>query len=332
MNNAGFVVSTEALIAGFVFLVYLPVVLLSLRWLLPRLSRPSRFLAGAFLAAQILVILLSLALDPATAYERWLWDFHEEWNIPATVASIQLAVVGGVALLSARLAKSRPASWRLYLVGLGLVFLFLGLDEYLALHEFIAGWEARYIALGAAVVAATMAVALRSPRRDRIWHLCLLAGLAMSVAGAMVFNAIPTACDRLLFLPLDGCLQFYFPEEALELLGIWLTLVALLGHYSYIVPAPSILSNLALLILPVIWFVVLMLNSLIPGLEVPLPRGKCHRRLRTRHHCARLSRRRRGRRLRFPDIHLRQASRICRPRPVPAPGGSSHGRIRRPPR
>ena len=119
----------------------------------------------------------------------------------------------------------------LYLVGTGLVFLFLALDEYFALHEFIEDWEIRYIGLGTAVVLATLAVAARSTQRARMWHVCLLFGLAISVSGAMVFNALPIACDTMGPFSFDGCLEFYIQEETLELLGIWLTLVAMLDIF-----------------------------------------------------------------------------------------------------
>ena len=148
--------------------------------------------------------------------------------------------------------------------------MFLGLDEYLALHEFIDGWEIRYIILGAGLVAATLLVALRSPRRERIWHICLLAGLAMSVVGAMLFNALPTTCGNLGFLQIDGCLQFFFPEESLEFLGIWLTLVAILGMFSETVPRPQPLVRRFLFALPVLWILLLFLNSHLPRLELLL--------------------------------------------------------------
>ena len=270
MNSADVVVSSDALIRIFVILLYVPVGLASYRLLIPRLFPTGKRLATVMLAAQALVIVVTLESRPTAAFDRWLWDFHEEWNVPATLASAQLATVGGVALLIAWLARSRPIWQRLYFVGTGLVFLFLGLDEYLALHEFIQDWEIRYIALGAAVVAATLAVAWRSPRRERIWHLCLLFGLAVSVVGAMIFNAIPVTCGDLFFLPVDGCLQFFVQEETLELIGIWLVLIAMLGHFTKAAAAPSATCRRLLYALPALWVLLLLLNSLIPRLELRL--------------------------------------------------------------
>ena len=126
MENGGLVVSVTTLNLLFVTLLYLPICLISYRWPYRRLSPAAKGLASAMLVAQVLVILLSLALETqsATDFETWLWDFHEEWNIPATLASVQLAMVGGVALLTSWHAKLRPAWQRLYAVAIGLVFIF----------------------------------------------------------------------------------------------------------------------------------------------------------------------------------------------------------------
>ena len=232
-------ISTGELIRISVVLFYVPIVFISYWRLIPRLSPSAKRLAVGMLAAQVIVIVASLGIQATSDFDKWLWDFHEEWNIPATLASVQLAVVGGVGLVAAWLARGRPALLRVYLVAVGLVFLFLALDEFLALHEFVPDWETRYIALGATVVVATILVALRSPRRAWVWHFCLLTGLAISVAGALVLNALPIRCGSMGFLRFDGCLEFFFLEESFELLGIWLALVALLGHFSDAVPMPE---------------------------------------------------------------------------------------------
>ena len=262
-------ISTGELIRISVVLFYVPIVFISYWRLNPRLSPSAKRLAGGMLAAQVIVIVASLGIQATSDIDKWLWDFHEEWNIPATLASVQLAVVGGVGLVAAWLARGRPALLRVYLVAVGLVFLFLALDEFLALHEFVPDWETRYIALGATVVVATILVALRSPRRAWVWHFCLLTGLAISVAGALVLNALPIRCGSMGFLRFDGCLEFFFLEESFELLGIWLALVALLGHFSDAVPMPEPRIRRLLYVLPGLWILVLVLNSVVPRLEVP---------------------------------------------------------------
>lgn len=264
------VFSSDEVIRIFIFLLYVPACVLSFWQLIPRLSRTSARLASLMLVAQLLVVVLSLETTATSQFDKWLWDFHEEWNIAATLASTQLGMVGGVALTTAWLARTSPTIVRFYLAATGGVFIFLGLDEYLALHEFIEAWERYYIALGLAVVIATLAVARRSARTAWIWHFCLLFGLALSALGAMVFNALPPICDNLGSLRLDGCLQFYFQEESLELLGIWLALVAMLGHFSEGVLMPRARVRGILYALPAFWILLLFLNSLVPHLELRL--------------------------------------------------------------
>ena len=222
------------------------------------------------LAAQVVVIFLAIPQHPSSAFDQWLWDVHEEGNIPATLASAQLALVAGAALITARLARARPGWQRLYLLGIGLVFLFVARDEYLSLHERIDNWERYYIALGALVAAATAYVAFRSARAARVWYLCILSGLAMSAAGAIPLEANPLFCSRWDFLPLDGCHWTHHYEESLEFLGIWLVLVGLLGQLSEAAPAPGRPLRAVLLALPPLWILLLLLSSLMPRIELPL--------------------------------------------------------------
>ena len=272
MGNSEFVVSTEALIRVFVFLLYVPTGLISYWLLFPRLSPTSKRLASGMLAAQVLVIVVSLEMQSYTSIERWLWDLKTEWNIPATLASTQLAIVGGVALVTAWFAKARPAWQRLYLVGTGLVFLILALDEYLTLHEGSPNWERNYAALGAVLVVATMLVTARSPRHLWTWHICLLTGLAMSAAGGILLELLPLppVCGDLGLLSFDKCLNYFHWEEFLEFAGVWLALVALLGQFSDAVPMPNRRVRRVLYALPAIWILLLFLNSLVPRLELRL--------------------------------------------------------------
>ena len=258
MNSIEFTVSADVLTRLFSFLLYAPVCLFVYWKLIPRLSPTAKHLASGFLAVQVLVIVISLEIRPSSSFEGWLWHLDREWNIPSTLASVQLAMVGSVALVAAWLAKVRSAWQRFYLLGLGLLFLFLGRDEYANLHELIPNWLNWYAALGTAVVVITLAVALCSPRRTRIWHLCLLAGLAVSASGALVIErGPPEICGILVFLRLDECLWAYNFEEPLEFLGIWLALVAVLGHFSNTAPMSKHRVLRFLYALPAFWILLL---------------------------------------------------------------------------
>ena len=256
-----------ALIRISVFFLYALVGAVSFWRLFPRLSPISQRIAGSMLVAQIIVIMLGFQNQASSSFDLWLWDVHEEGNVPATFASTQLALVAGVALVAAWLAKARATWQRLYLVAIGLVFIFIARDEYVSLHEHTANWERYYLALGVLVAAATALVAARSARSMRVWHLCLLTGLAISATGAIAFEAHPLFCGRWDFLPLDGCNWAQHYEESLEFLGIWLVLVGVLGQFSAAAPSPKRHIRIALYALPPLWVLLLVHNALIPALS-----------------------------------------------------------------
>ncbi|MCY3832177.1 MAG: hypothetical protein OXG85_04110 [Chloroflexi bacterium] len=257
-------------------LLYAPVGVIVYWRLIPRLCPPGKRLANVMLAAQLLVTVLSLAIQPASVYEKWLWTFsswnwnESEWNIPATLASTQLALVGGVALLTAWFTWRRSRLNGLYYVAVGLVFVYLALDEFFALHENLPNWSSYYILLGVAIAVATMLVAARSPRPAWLWCICLLVGLATSATGAMVFDVFPVACGNVALLPIEDCIYSSYIEESLEYIGIWLVLVAMLGLLCHSAPALPRRARRALYAMPALWIFLLLLNSLAPHLELPL--------------------------------------------------------------
>ena len=263
--------AADGLILIALFLLYAPVAWLCYRRLVPCLFPAARRLATLLLAAQILVIAISIGFQAASQFERWLWHLHEEWNIPATLAAVQLAVVGGVAVLASIVGEPRERWRQLYLAAMGLVFLFLAADEFLAIHEFVQDWEGRYLVLGMVVCTATLLLAWRSPRAIAMWLLLLLAGLALSSAGALLVNAIPLLCDfSIAFVRVPGCLDLYVLEEAMEFLGIWLTLVAILGMKSAVAPAPTGRLSRRLYALPAFAIAALLINAYLPRLELAI--------------------------------------------------------------
>ena len=270
MKNVELFLSPDTINRVSIVCLYLPIVVLTYRRLMPGLSQSAKRLATAMLAAQVLVILWSMEWEPSSSFEHWLQILTGEYNIPAMLASVQLALVGCAALITLRHTKTRHIHHRLYHLGFGLVFLFLALDEYHKIHERIANWTAYYFALGAVVVVATAALALVSPRRARKWRLCLLAGLAISGASAIGFELMPAVCDSIGPIRLNKCLLFSTIEETLEFLGVWLVLVGVLGQLSSPATATSRLVRRALYAAPIVWVLVLLLISLVPALELRL--------------------------------------------------------------
>lgn len=229
-----------------------------------------RFLVGV-LVAQLLVVAFSLAIRPTSLHQEWLWAIDGEWNIPSMSASTQLALVAGVALLAALFNTSNPVWQRLYLLGVGAVFLFLGVDEFFDLRPVVRNLRDYYIATGAAIIAATAIVIFRRPRRLWIWSFMLLLGLSLVAFGGLVFDDVYKLCGTLLFLrPRYECFDTHFLEELLELLGSALALVAMLGHFSEMAPRPRIAR--LLYILPFLWIVLLISKSPVPDVPKNRPR------------------------------------------------------------
>lgn len=267
MSNHERVILGVTLIRISVFVLYALVGAICYWRLHKRLSPFYARLAAGMLFAQAAVIFLAIPQHPSSVFDQWLWDVHEEGNIPATLASGQLALVAGAALITAWLARSRPGWQRLYLVGIGLVFLFAARDEYVSMHERIDNWERFYIALGVLVAAATAYVAYRSGRSSRVWYVCMLVGLAMSATGAIPLESNPLFCGRWDFLPLDGCHWTHHYEESLEFLGIWLVLIGLLGQLAEAAPAPGRSLRAGLIFFLPLWILLLIFSSLLPSLS-----------------------------------------------------------------
>jgi len=241
-------------------ILFVPVCLIIYWQLIPRLSPTARRLAGAMLAVQALVICLSLVVQPSTAFERRLWSINREFNLPSIVASMQLGSVAGVALLGAWLARQQPALPRVYLLGISLVFSWVALDEFMSFKSYTqeSSWIQSTVALGVVTVAATLFVAARSPRSAWKWHACLLAGLALNALGAFFVDLLPSSGTR------------GYMEESLEILGAWLALIAVLGHFTVAVPLPATPVKLLLYLVPAISILLLLLYYLIPRLEMQL--------------------------------------------------------------
>lgn len=270
MDSTLFAVSAAAIDRVFVVLLAAPICIFAYWRMIPRLSPAFGVLASAALFVQALSLGMALGLLPIHSELYWLWDPNREYNIPSTLASTQLALVGILALGAAWLFRSRFRGRSLYLATVGGLILFLALDEYFVLHEQLQHWKRYYAALGALLVCAALLVALRAPRSSLIWYLCFPVGLAIAGSGAVFIELIPASCGDLGFLRLDGCLNFALLEEASEFLGIWLAMLAMLGKFADAMPTPNARLRHMMTLTPAIWLLMLFVNSRIPSLELQL--------------------------------------------------------------
>ena len=100
--------------------------------------------------------------------------------------------------------------------------------------------------------------------------MCLLTGLALVAIAAVVVDDLPPVCGNLGFLRLEDCLDYRIPEEILELVGVWLTLVAMLGHFSDATLMSSPRVQRVPYALPPIWIALIFLIPLVPRFEMQL--------------------------------------------------------------
>ena len=247
-------------------LVYISVCSIAYWKLIPRLSRMSMTLATVMLAAQVGVMLVFLAEQYTSHFERWFWHLDSEYNGPTLLASAQLALVAAVMLATACFARAWPRSRRLYSAAIALYFVFLALDEQFALHEATPDWLL-HITLGLLITIATAIVTARSPRRSRIWYACLIAGLAWSAFGALFLDQFRSRalCTSIGFFE-NGC-RTYAVEEALEFAGVWLTLVAALGHFSALPRRSRRRLGILFFFIPVLWILALAPTGFIAYIE-----------------------------------------------------------------
>jgi hypothetical protein len=164
---------------------------------------------------------------------NWFFNIHTEYNAPAMFASAQLFMVTAAALSNLLLASNRWPQ-RMFWGAIAAVFLFLGLDEFLAIHETLVGlayWRETYVVAGL-VAGAIGAVVLwfGLPRNRWFWGLAA-AGTVLAGFGAAVYEpailwplicgAIPAASE---------CYKYYVFGETMETLGASLIICACLMY------------------------------------------------------------------------------------------------------
>ena len=253
----------EVLLRCMPLLLYVPFGIFIIRRIFPRLSLFSKRLTIGLLLAQVIVISVSLVFSTTSDFWHWLWDLNREGNVPALLASAQYMLAGAVAILAAWHCPRQMAWQRFYLAAFGVLVLILMADESLALHDRNRDLVVVYVLLGPVFLALSALAAARAPKQNRIWHIGLVVGLGIAGFGEVVVEQFRRVhiCGSVGFIELSRCLEPYYLEEPLAFLGIWLALVALLGHLSTVAPSPSGRVKLTLLVLPCLWMLLVFFVS-----------------------------------------------------------------------
>lgn len=203
--------------------------LLLRRFVLPDLSPSGKGLLIVLYVIHLVLIGLFYASRDWGYFWAWYLDYRYSENNPsASYAAALYAMIALGAFIIAMWGASLSWPQRLFWLGTGGLFGFLGLDEYFALHEGVTNWTL-YYAIVAALLTLTSAAVLRHQRSGWRVFFMLVGGLGAAGIGGIglellalynCFGYLAQTCNR---LPLI--------EEALENVGI---LTALLGVLLYI--------------------------------------------------------------------------------------------------
>ena len=261
-------------LAPFKYLVYLPACLLCY-WLVARRLPPfARRIAALALMAKIPLVLMSLDTPSEGSFWGFVWHYDEEHNLPSTLGYLLLACAGSFGLLSAWTGREREGWQRLFLLALGLLLLFMSFDEYFEAYKNFDmavrthAWERSYKAIGAVTGLLTLLAALLSLARDRFWLLATLAGLASMALGGLVIDSALPLCGIEGVFAVKTCEKPLAIEEIYEFLGSWLVFAGMLGLHSALSPSPSTRMRRLVYALPLMWLLLIPLNSPVGRLDM----------------------------------------------------------------
>ena len=213
-------------------------------------GRPRPFVRRLVLLALAIELALALAYlsslrDRWPTLLQWFANVNTEYTPGTIFSSAQLLVAGVTALVIVALLRERGWPGRAYLLATGSAFLFLGLDEFFEVHEYIWQlapdlnlyglhlWRLLYIVGGGGLALATLLVWRQRYRElGRVFALLFL-GLAVTGLSGIVVEHVTlqawcwTAAESGQWV-CDNPQQWLVFEEIFEIVGVTLALGALL--------------------------------------------------------------------------------------------------------
>ena len=188
----------------------------------------------------------------------YFFDLNREDSIPTFVSSMGLGICSLLLFVIAMLTKRKHSSGLLYWVGLGILFLYMAIDETVRIHEKLGGplrevydpdalydmvWLIPYGILVLLVGIIYFRFVLRLPRETKV--LFIVSGL-IYLSGVAGFEYLGGRQDALYGVANFGYQLFVILEEGLEMLGMAFFMYSLLNHIciqfgpvSFILPAKS---------------------------------------------------------------------------------------------
>ena len=263
---------------AFILAVLLVIYIVSLRAILWRFLGP---FARKTLVAVTLVVIVWGLFNCLTRWDRtfwgWLFASNNELAFGAMMSSLMLMLAGLVALINAW----RPVvlAARLPWLVLAAAFLFMGLDEYYAIHESSDVWNTLYTFNG--VILVLMGAAIFAFERDVVVPLFLVIGVGMLGFGGVVLdefsNEVPISLgvvELSCTYKIQGifCTDLSIVEELFELGGATMILVGFVAFAEKRQSAPRwTLARRALAALTVFWMLWMLSHVwLVPTAEARL--------------------------------------------------------------
>lgn len=177
----------------------------------------------------------------------WFFDPSGEKNASALLSTFFLMMIGlaSLSLLWARLTEKRYLR-AVYWLFVGILMIFLAVDEYFSIHETIVYWRGAYLILGGSVGLITLFMISQSKSNIRWILLMFLIGLGtMGVSGVVLDafsaqNLLDIGSLKLTFIRCNEtflgvyCRDFSNTEELMELFGsgiMVLSMLALMNIY-----------------------------------------------------------------------------------------------------
>ena len=202
----------------------------------------------AMAAVEVLLVVLHLTFrGQAKTFASWFFNLDLEFAGGALFSSAQYTAVALVAALNALRASASRIPQRLYWGAFTLLFAWLALDEFFALHEGILFWRGAYTIGGVAVVGMALLAYWLAFRGHTELSVPLVVGLIMMGTSGVLLDAVTNdhvlvvagvemrwllwfSCDGIIPVPCRYMNELSFSEEFLEMAGVSIVLASLISY------------------------------------------------------------------------------------------------------
>ena len=170
----------------------------------------------------------------AGEFFEWFFNLSRELALGATFSSMLLMAIGVMAFLNGLVLPTSRLWKRGYWFLLGVVFVFLGLDEYYVIHETIqqaiGNWQLIYGVGGIVVMGLSVVAYWYGFRDDSDFFLILFVGFLLTGISAILLDFVTQEIICLRTSLGIGCNRFFVIEEYLEMAGATIILASIVSY------------------------------------------------------------------------------------------------------